>query len=83
MHKYKDLNSGDVVLQKQLKDPEKEVVAELREGDRTKGFLVDATGRHRNTIYRSLERLEAAGIIDCLHRPTSLYSLNSEPEETQ
>lgn len=69
-------------VQTRLKDPEKEIVAELREGDRTKGFLVDATGRHRNTIYQSLERLEAAAIVECLHRPTSLYSLTNDPEKS-
>jgi len=71
----------NVELEKRLKDPEKEIIAELQEGDRTKGFLVDATGRHRNTIYRGLERLEAAGIVECLHRPTHLYSLKTDPED--
>jgi DNA-binding IclR family transcriptional regulator len=68
-----------VETETRLKDPEKEVIAELREGDRTKGFLIDATGRHRNTVYRSLDRLEAAGIVECLHRSTRLYSLNKDP----
>ncbi|MFC7141809.1 helix-turn-helix domain-containing protein [Halosimplex aquaticum] len=66
-----------------LKKPEKEIIAELQEGDRTKGFLVEATGRHRNTIYRGLERLEAAGIVECLHRPTHLYSIKNVPEDSQ
>ena len=64
-----------------LKQPEKEILVELREGDRTKGYLVDATGRHRNTIYRGLKRLEAAGIVECLHPSTSLYSLRNDPED--
>lgn len=66
-----------------LKEPEREIIAELRNGDRTKGFLVDATGRHRNTIYRGLDRLEAAGIVECLHRPTHLYTLNIDMEDVQ
>lgn len=69
--------------QNQLKEPEMEIVAELRKGDRTKGYLVDATGRHRNTIYRSLERLEALDIVECLHHPTRLYSLATDPENNQ
>lgn len=71
----------DVAPQRQLKDPEEEIVAELREGDRTKGFLVDATGKHRNTVYRGLERLEAAGVVECLHPPTRLYTLENDPEK--
>lgn len=59
-----------------LKEQDSAILAELQEGDRTKGFLVDKTGYHRNTIYRSLEKLEYAGEIECIHRPTSLYTLS-------
>ena len=64
-----------------LKKPEKEILKELRKGDRTKGFLEDETGKHRNTIYRALERLEAADVVECLHEGTALYTLKRDPEE--
>lgn len=68
-----------VAQKSRLKQPEKAVVEELRNGDRTKGSLVDFTGYHRNTIYRALERLEALGVVNCIHQPTALYSLENDP----
>jgi DNA-binding MarR family transcriptional regulator len=62
----------------ELKEPDKAVLRELRSGDRTKGALTDFTGYHRNTVYQALQRLEYAGRIECIHRPTALYRLKPD-----
>lgn len=62
-----------------LKDAEKAVIRELREGDRTKGAIVEFTDLHRNTIYQALQRLEALRYIGCVHRDTALYTLKNDP----
>lgn len=83
MHKYLEPNRFVVMQRLQLKEPEEEILEELRHGDRTKGFLTDRTGRHRNTIYHSLQRLEAAGYVDCIHERTALYTLKIDNEDNE
>lgn len=83
MHKYLPPDYRGVLTPEQLKDPERAIVEELRNGARTKGYLVEQTGYHRNTIYRGLDRLEAADIVVCLHDRTSLYQLDSDYEGLQ
>lgn len=58
------------------------ILDELQDGARTKGYLVDATGYHRNTIGTHLTQLDYAGAIDCLHDATALYELTKDPRET-
>lgn len=54
---------------------DEEILEELADGPRTKGALVDATDRHRNTIYQHLKNLRIDGQIEFLHEPTKLYQL--------
>jgi hypothetical protein len=65
----------------QLKDADREILDILKDGDRTKGFLVDQTGYHRNWIGHRLEVLEAGNAIECLHRSTALYKLAEDPRD--
>jgi uncharacterized membrane protein len=62
-----------------LSETDEEVIEVLREGRATKGYIVDETGYHRNTIGRRLEVLEAAGIVQCVHEATALYELVEDP----
>lgn len=48
-------------------------------GNCTKGALVDWTGYSRNTIYNHLEKLEAGGVVECIHEPTRLFAIKSDP----
>lgn len=54
---------------------DEEILSELADGPRTKGAIIDATGRHRNTIYQHLKYLRLDGQIEFLHEPTKLYQL--------
>lgn len=54
---------------------DEEILSELADGPRTKGAIVDATGRHRNTIYQHLKNLRAGEQIEFLHEPTKLYQI--------
>jgi len=62
-----------------LTETDAEILNELSGGARTKGYLVDETGRHRNTIGIRLELLEAKGYIENIHEPTALYELVKDP----
>lgn len=75
------LKHRDVLDPADLSEADKEILDELREGARTKGYLVDVTGYHRNTIGHRLEVLEAADIIRCVHESTALYELIKDPRE--
>lgn len=66
----------------ELKEVDEAVLDQLAEGARTKGFLVEETGYHRNTIWNRLEVLEKTNVIECLHEPTALYELNEDPRDT-
>lgn len=50
-------------------------------GNSTTGFLVDEVGSTRPTITKRLDRLEAAGHVEYLHKPTALWMLVSDPRE--
>lgn len=65
-----------------LSDADRAILDELQEGDRTKGYIVDMTGYHRNTVGHRLEVLEVAGCIECIHRGTALYRLDRDPRES-
>lgn len=61
---------------------DREILEQLADGPRTKGAIVDATGRHRNTIYQHLKYLRIDGQIEFLHEPTKLYQLADGAQET-
>lgn len=70
---------GIVLETSRLSPVDEAILNELKDGARTKGFLVDQTGFHRNTIGTHLRILEAADAVTCLHRPTALYELEENP----
>lgn len=74
------MQSTLVTSESELNETDREVLDELQHGARTKGFLVDETGRHRNTIGMRLEVLEAKDFIRCIHEPTALYELADDPQ---
>jgi hypothetical protein len=73
------IQTADDMDPSDLSDTDKTILDELRQGARTKGYLVDVTDRHRNTIGHRLEVLEAAGCIRAVHEPTALYELVVDP----
>lgn len=62
-------------------DVDEEILEQLADGPRTKGAIVDATDRHRNTIYQHLKNLRIDGYVEFLHEPTKLYQLADTDEE--
>jgi hypothetical protein len=74
-------HQSGVITEGDLSDADKAIIDELKEGGRTKGYLVDATGYHRNTIRHRLDVLEAGDVIKCIHEPTALYELVSDPRD--
>jgi len=63
----------------ELSGTDRQILDELHEGARTKGYLVDATGKHRNTIRQRLEVLTAGDVVECIHDGTRLYRLADDP----
>lgn len=55
------------------------ILAELAKGDRTRGALVDATGRDTNTVGTYLDELEERGYVQCIHKRTALWTLECDP----
>lgn len=64
-----------------LTEADRAILDELTEGARTKGYLIDATGLHRNTVGHRLEVLEAGDVIECIHESTSLWELLYDPRD--
>lgn len=50
-------------------------------GRATKGYLVDQTGRSRNSVYNRLEVLTAHGHVEELHDGTRLFEFGDDPRE--
>lgn len=50
-------------------------------GRATKGYLVDETGRSRNSVYNRLEVLGAHGHVRELHEGTRLFEFVDDPRE--
>lgn len=67
----------------QLSAVDESILDELEVGARTKGFLVDKTGFHRNTIGQHLKVLEAGDAVKCIHDSTALYRLKRDPRKVQ
>ncbi|WP_435076204.1 hypothetical protein [Halococcus sp. AFM35] len=53
----------------------------LSEGARTKGYITDETGLHRNTIANRLDVLRAGDAIRRIHESTALYELQEDPRD--
>lgn len=65
-----------------LSDADRAIVTALAEqGNLTKGALVDETEYSRNTVYTRLEVLQAAGVVECVHEPTRLFTLAGDPSD--
>lgn len=71
----------DMLTAQDLSDADRAILDLLGEGRATKGYLVDETGYHRNTIRHRLDVLEAGGVVRCVHDPTVLYELVEDPRE--
>jgi hypothetical protein len=67
----------------QLSEVQAEVLDELTNGRATKGYIVDETGRHRNSVGNALNALESEGLIRTVHEGTSLYELVADPRRGQ
>lgn len=65
----------------ELSDADASIVTALADsGNLTKGALVDTTDYSRNTVYTRLEVLQAAGIVECIHERTRLFTLAATPD---
>jgi len=64
-----------------LSDADEQILNALAEGRATKGYLVDETYYHRNTVGHRLDVLVAAGYVVDVHPPTALYELVEDPRE--
>jgi len=70
-----------VIEPNELSETDRLILDELAEGARTKGYLVDSTGKHRNTIRHRLDVLEAGEVVKCIHEGTALYELVEDPRD--
>ena len=70
-----------VLTDDDLTDADRKILEVLQRGARTKGAIVDATQLHRNTVGGRLPVLEAGDAVQCIHDPTALYELRSDPRE--
>ncbi|MFC7323282.1 hypothetical protein ACFQMF_01680 [Halorubrum rutilum] len=64
-----------------LTDADRAILDELQEGARTKKYLIDQTGLHRNTVGNRLDVLEAGDVVQSLHDTTALYELVDDPRD--
>jgi len=62
-----------------LTDADHAILDALGEGARTKGYITDETGLHRNTVANRLDVLRAGDAIRRVHEPTALYELREDP----
>ena len=62
-----------------LTGADEQILDALAKGARTKGYITDRTGLHRNTVANRLDVLQAGDAIECIHEPTALYELNGDP----
>ena len=62
-----------------LTDADRAILDELAKGARTKGYITDETGLHRNTVANRLDVLRAGDAIRRVHEPTALYELGRDP----
>jgi hypothetical protein len=76
-------HQSGVITEEELSEADEAILDELQDGARTKGYLVDVTGYHRNTIRHRLEVLEAGDVIRCIHDSTALYELIEDPRESE
>lgn len=50
-------------------------------GRATKGYLVDKTGKSRNSVYNRLETLRHAGCVELIHDPTRFFEFVRDPRD--
>lgn len=85
------VNNSDVMNPEDLTPTDRDILDVLKQGQNesepwgraTKGYLVDETGRSRNSIYNRLEILSAHGHLRELHKGTRLFEFVSDPRENQ
>ena len=70
-----------VLTPDELTDADRQILDVLAEGARTKGYITDETGLHRNTVANRLNVLHAADVIKRIHKPTALYELQEDPRD--
>ena len=58
-----------------LTDVDEAILAELAEGARTQGYLIDNTEHTRGQIQRRLDALVMGEYIDKIHDGTALYEI--------
>lgn len=69
-------------MKTELSDADMAIVTALGErGNLTKGAIVDETEYSRNTVYTRLEVLQAAGVVECVHESTRLFTLAADPRD--
>ena len=64
-----------------LTDADHKILDTLAEGARTKGYITDTTGLHRNTVANRLNVLRAGDAIRRIHEATALYELTEDPRD--
>ena len=71
----------DVIDADDLTDADRAILDELQAGARTKKYIIDKTGLHRNTVGNRIDVLEAGDIVRSLHGTTALYELVDDPRD--
>ena len=71
----------DVIDADDLTDADRAILEELQAGARTKKYIIDETGLHRNTVGNRIDVLEAGEIVRSLHETTALYELVDDPRD--
>lgn len=71
----------DVIDADDLTDADQAILDELQAGARTKKYIIDETGLHRNTVGNRIDVLEAGDVVRSLHETTALYELVDDPRD--
>jgi DNA-binding IclR family transcriptional regulator len=71
----------DVLQEEDLTPSDEAILDVLHEGARTKGYLIEKTQLHRNTVGTRLDVLAAGDLVRRVHRETALYELAEDPRE--
>lgn len=59
-------------------DADRDILAELQEGDRTTGALIEFAGYSRTHTVTRLQIMEARGWVQLIHEPTALWGLTED-----
>ena len=71
----------DVIDADDLTDADQAILDELQAGARTKKYIIDETGLHRNTVGNRMDVLEAGDVVRSLHETTALYEIVDDPRD--